>query len=314
MRHIAILVLVLVAAATANAAALNCTKLAAPAHHFYAPTGACANDTAIKSCTTAYATCVSSATTCAGGFSCVSAKLRCFESAQTGTECASWAAMFSNEKLYLAAGGDYNGSTLELSCQNAVCSFLGAKSALSCVEADYKSVCVDAITSAATPVPASTIPPTGAVVVSFKITGNKTAFVKLLSTEIGRAQARTIVLKILATILGVDKSKIVIIDIKVGSLVVDFYTTDPSLNVTSVQTKIEASKTINQATLFGELATAAGIPVSELGVGEFSVGVQTPAPSTPVPVPGTPSPDLTDSASLVATTFAVVAAMLALLL
>lgn len=316
MRHIAILALVLVAAATANAAALNCTKLAAPAHNFYAPTGSCADDAAIKACVTAYTTCTSAASTCSASLSCVSSKLRCFESATTGANCTSWAAMFSNEKLYLAAGGDYNGSTLELSCQNAICGLFSAKPTLTCVEADYKGVCFDAITGSPTPAPAppSTIPPAGAVVVSFKINGNKTAFDALLATVEGRAKAKGIVLKILVKILNVAEGKIVIISIKTGSLIIDFYTTDSSLNVTTVAAKMEAAKTSNQADLFGELATAAGIPLTELGVGEVTVGVATPAP-TPAPgTPGTPSPGLTDSASLVATTIAVLVAAVALLL
>lgn len=315
MRHIAILVLVLVAAATANAAALNCTKLSSPAHNFYAPTGACANETGIKACLDAYATCVKTPTTCGTAMPCVSTKMRCLEAAApTTTTCGTWSAMFSNEKLYLAAGGDYNGSTLELSCQNAVCSYIKAYPTIACAEADYKSVCVDAVSVVSpAPTPKATYP-AGALVVTFQINGNKTLFAALLATEAGRTKARGLVMKILITILGIAESKIVITNIRVGSLVVDFYTTDPSLNIDSVRAKIDTAKTMNQTALFGELAAAAGIPVSELSVGEFTVGdPSTPAPSTGAPGT-TPSPDLTDSASLVASTFAIVAALLALLL
>ena len=101
--QIAILVLVLAAAAV-NAAELNCTTLAKPNHNFYEPSGACANDTVIDKCLKDYFTCVDAATTCDGGFVCVSAKLRCLENAAPGSECASWAAMLGNEKLYIAAG------------------------------------------------------------------------------------------------------------------------------------------------------------------------------------------------------------------
>lgn len=317
MRQVAIILLLLAIATTASAAVeLNCTSLVAPGHNFYEPTGACANDTVIKTCMTAYDTCVNAASTCASGFTCVIARLRCLENVVPGTECATWAAMLGNEKLYLAAGGDYNGSTLELSCQNVLCSFLRRKN-LQCPATSYANVCVDAITGA-TPVPGSTpvstVPPPGAIVVSFTISGDKAKFDALLATESGRKLAYAIITRILMTILGVtDSSKIVIIDIRTGSLVVDFYTTDPTLTLETVRSKMEAAKTANKADLFGELAAATGIPLSELGVQSVTVEVATAAPATPSPNGTTPAP-LTDAASLATVAAALAAVLLALLL
>lgn len=306
MRHqLAILVLILATAAAVNAADLNCTTLAKPNHNFYEPSGACANETAINTCLVAFTSCVNAATTCDAGFVCISAKLRCLENAAPGAECASWAAMLGNEKLYIAAGGDYNGSTLELSCLNVVCGFMSLKG-LTCPASSYANVCVDHISSA-TPVPGSTpvstIPPAGAVVVSFTISGDSTKFAALLSTEAGRRQAHAIIIKILMAVLGVtDSSKIVIIDIRVGSLMVDFYTTDPSLSVETVRSKLEGVNTLpNKNELFAELAEATGINVAELGVSGVVVSTATPAP-------------LTDAASLATIAAALAAVLLALLL
>lgn len=306
MRHqLAILVLILATAAAVNAADLNCTTLAKPNHNFYEPSGACANETAINTCLVAFTSCVNAATTCDAGFVCISAKLRCLENAAPGAECASWAAMLGNEKLYIAAGGDYNGSTLELSCLNVVCGFMSLKG-LKCPASSYANVCVDHITGA-TPVPGSTpvstIPPPGAVVVSFTISGDSAKFATLLSTEGGRRQAYAIVTKILMTVLGVtDSSKIVIIDIRVGSLVVDFYTTDPNLSVETVRSKLEGVNSLpNKNDLFAELAEATGINVADLGVSGVVVSTATPAP-------------LTDAASLATIAAALAAVLLALLL
>ena len=305
--QIAILVLVLAAAAV-NAAELNCTTLAKPNHNFYEPSGACANDTVIDKCLKDYFTCVDAATTCDGGFVCVSAKLRCLENAAPGSECASWAAMLGNEKLYIAAGGDYNGSTLELSCLNVVCGFM-ARKGLNCPATSFANVCVDHITGA-TPVPGSTpvstIPPPGAVVVSFTISGDSVKFAALLATEAGRRQAYAIIIKILMSVLSVtDSSKIVIIDIRVGSLVVDFYTTDPTLSIESVRAKLEGINNLpNKNELFAELAEATGIDVATLGVS--GVTVSTAAPLTEAP--------LTDAASFATVAAALAAVLLALLL
>ncbi len=304
--QIAILVFVL-AAVAANAAELNCTTLAKPNHNFYEPSGACANDTVINTCLTSFFTCVNAASTCDAGFVCVSAKLRCLENAAPGSECTSWAAMLGNEKLYIAAGGDYNGSTLELSCLNVVCGFMKVKG-LSCPASSYANVCVDHITGA-TPVPGSTpvstIPPPGAIVVTFTISGDSAKFTALLSTDAGRRQAFAIVTKILMAVLGVDASKIVIIDIRVGSLIVDFYTTDPNLSVETVRSKLEGVNSLpNKNELFAELAEATGIDVSQLGV--TGVTVSTQAPLTEAP--------LTDAASLATVAAALAAVLLALLL
>lgn len=314
MRQVLFAILLIAIASTASAAGeINCTTLAAPGHNFYEPSGACANDTLIKACLATYDTCVDAATTCSAGFQCVSARLRCLENVIPGTECATWAAMLGNEKLYLAAGGDYNGSTLELSCQNVLCSFLRRKN-LQCAAPSYANVCVDAITGA-TPVPGSTpvstIPPVGAILVSFSIAGDKIKFDVLLSTESGRRLAYAIITRILMLILGVtDSSKIVIIDIRTGSLLVDFYTTDPTLTADTVRAKMEAAKTANKAELFGELAAATGISVNDLGIQSVSVEVATAAPSGN----GTTPAPLTDAASLATVAAALAAVLLALLL
>lgn len=317
MRLVIFTTILLAVAATASASVeLNCSSLVAPGHNFYEPAGACANDTAIKSCVTAYDTCVDAATTCDAGFQCVIARLRCLENAVPGADCATWAAMLGNEKLYLAAGGDYNGSTLELSCQNVLCSFLRRKN-LQCAAPSYANVCVDAITGA-TPAPGSTpvstIPPVGAIIVSFVISGDKAKFDALLATESGRRLAFAIITRILMTILGIaDSSKIVIIDIRTGSLIVDFYTTDPTLTLETVRAKMEAAKTANKADLFGELAAATGISLDELGVQSVTVDVATAAPATPSPNGTTPAP-LTDAASPATVAAALAAVLLALLL
>lgn len=299
MRHqIAVIVLILAAAVATNAADLKCDAVAKLPHDFYVPTGTCANDTEVKACLTTYDTCAAGAATCTDGFKCVSEKLRCLESITTaGADCAAWIAMLSNEKLYIAAGGEYNRSTLEMSCQNAVCRYLNT-SKKTCTADTYAKVCVD-------PFSVAPLPPPGAVTVVFTISGDAEKFRKMLSTESGRRQAFGVVARLLLAILKIsDSSKLVIVDIRVGSLIVEFYTTDPSLSASSVQTLLNGVNALpNKAELFGELATLSGIPASELGV--TGVDVSTTAPL----VPPTPT-----AASLATVAAAVAAALLALLL
>eukprot|EP01084_Bolivina_argentea_P243806 408617_1 len=324
MRQIAILALIILAASAATAdMKINCSTLAAPAYNFYKPPMDCVtNDTAISNCTNFYAECTAAAGSCTTGMgACLVAELRCFEvAAPTATQCSNWVTMFNNEKLYITAGGDYSGSSLELSCRHAVCAYEAAHPDQGCSFDHQKNICNDAL------IP-STIPPAGRPVVVFTIGGDKAKFSEWLSKD--KSKAFQVLQRMIAKILGTSVDNIVIIDAKVGSLVVDFYTVDNSLDVTAVQTKLQAAKeNPNAATeYFTELATEAGVDASTLSIASFNVVEATPTPapgSTPTPVVDTPAPSdapsgstpaplAPGSASAVATTLAVVAAVAALL-
>jgi hypothetical protein len=321
MRQIAILALIVLAvSAMTPPMKINCTHLNMMplAYNFYNPPMECAkNDTAIMTCMTLYDTCTKAATTCATGLGgCTAAKLRCFETAApTSQACTLWLTMFSNEKLYITAGGDYNGSSLELSCRKAVCDFEANKTSLNC-SSEEQNVCKDML---AVSVP-STIPPAGKTVVSFTINGDKAKFTAWLAKD--KVKAFGILARILAKILKTDFSNIVIIDVKVGSLTVDFYTTDDTLDVATVTARMgEAKNNTDQAQYFTELATDAGIDVSTMNIGAITVSQATdapppgttPLPATPVPGAGTPAPLAPTSASAVATAIAVVATVAAML-
>lgn len=289
-----------------------------PVHNFYMPPVECtSNDTAVDKCMKDFKSCVNTTTKCSVSMStCVSAKLRCFEAVTaTATQCNAWSQALNNEKLYLAAGGDYNGSSLELSCRQAICAFKKDFPAQPCNDSDFASVCMDNIvdnTQAPVTTPPSSIPPAGATIVTFTIAGNKTALTKWLAKDAGKA--KEIVGRIIAKMLGVDASKIVITSITIGSLVVDFYTTDSTLDVATVKDKLTAAKgNADQAQYFSELAADAGMSVSDLSVGEFTVDTATAAPVTETPAPttaGTPAPA---AASGVVSAVAAAVAILALL-
>jgi hypothetical protein len=260
------------------------------------------NDTAVKKCLDDFDTCANAATTCTVGLgTCLVAKLRCFEiAAPTATQCANWVTMFSNEKLYITAGGDYNGSSLELSCRQSVCAYEAAKPNHGCTLDHQKDICKDML------VP-STIPPPGHTVVVFTIAGNKTKFSQWLKTD--KQKAFGVLARMLAKILGTAAENIVIIDAKAGSMTIDFYTIDTSLDVATVQSKLETAKANpNAATdYFTELSTESGVDASTITISSFSVVEATPTPvpgSTPTPtdapvtpVPATPTPGTTDAPS-----------------
>jgi hypothetical protein len=304
-------VIVLIALFASAMAATNCSTLVSPTNNYYMVPDACLNTTAYKNCADTYNTCKAphaTAGTCPS--QCYIQALRCLEAAASSfTTCAStWASAFNNEKLYLAAGGDYNGSALMQSCTYVVCYFLNTDGA-KCASGTSNTICADPSFSQPTPVPVpadTTVAPTaapGKVVASFKFSGTQAEWQACLE-KLGKARViNEIVVPLLTYIL--NNTHFVVINVTPGSLQIDFYMTDDSTPDQIINKLGTATIDPNDSRISGALALAKSNGVaSEIGVvaGSITAGTQAPNPG--------PGPTSASAVAVMAAVLAVVAAML----
>lgn len=296
-------VVVLVAAAAANEN--NCSAVESPSSNvnFYMPSKECVDsDASLRACFQLFTTCVSVPNLpCTALDVCWTAKMRCIEgTVTTSSNCTSWYNSLSNMKLYLLADGAYAGSNLEAACKFGYCTAaeeawrreLRSPSGNVC-GVNFSSVCVAPNFDPAT---------RGPNTAKFTITFGGDWLALLANATKGSAQYRELEIALtkgLSRILDVLEHLITIIDIRAGSLVVDFIV-EGDVNVTALTQRIIAAKDDPTvlATAFAELSAISGFPIT-------ITAVTVEDPSTPAP---------TDSASGFSAFAALLAVAAALLL
>lgn len=296
---------VLVAAAAANDNN-NCSAVQSPSSNvnFYMPSKDCVDsDASLRACFQLFTTCVTVPNLpCTALDACWTAKMRCIEgTVTTSSNCTSWYNSLSNMKLYLLADGAYTGSNLEAACKYGYCNAaeeawrrqLRTPSGNVC-GVNFSSVCV-----APNFDPATRGPNTAKFTVTFG--GDWVAL--LANATKGSAQYRELevaLAKGLSRILEILEYLITIIDIRTGSLVVDFIVEGDNVNVAALTSRLLAAKDDPTllASAFAELSAISGFPIT-------ITGVSVEDPSTPAP---------TDSASSFSAILALLAVVAALLL
>ena len=280
MRQLTILLIALVAiCAVPASAALNCSALPALAEvdNFYGPPKSLKTEVILVACNAAWEICQQSATTCDGLMNqCALGYLRCIELAEfiNNTVADSpWLKNVQNMKLYLAAGGLYTGSTIEASCEQAYCHV----AQLAEERATITGACPTAADLCVEPVIQNQENPTAApdaAVYSISFAGD---FAEMLKDTVKKLKLKIAVTKGLAKVLGTQPAFIVITKMIAGSLVIEFYVTDATVDATAVKTKLETAISSPDATVWEELSTEAGFAVElkSLTVQDFS----TPAPT-----------------------------------
>jgi hypothetical protein len=325
MRQVLILAF-LIAIAMASPMGKNCSSVPEPSMstNYYMPPKSCVDgDAAIRGCMTSFSDCLKAAPGCEGINACFAGRILCLiGTTPTSANCTEYAAGLDNAGLYLAAGGSYNGSTLEHACEWGICH--AAMEAFDHgVKANGTEVCpVDMHTICAPPnfEPPTRSPAQAEYAVTFG--GNYAAILADAPKNSAKyKQLEVAVGKGLAKLLGVLEHYIAITDMYIGSLVVKFVVNDATVDVATVTQQLQKVKDdpTLAASTFTELAAETGITIEVTGV---ATELPTPVPATlapgqtwaPTPVPETPAPDAgtpapTASAGLVSAAAAVVAVL-----
>lgn len=287
----AVIVIALSSSATASTDGIaNCSIIPAPAasSNYYSPPQACIDaDPSVRACLTTFQTCASvNVSDCNAVSECMAAKLACLEgTVSIDGNCTVWLTNINNAALYLAAGGAYRGSTLEAACFHAACSSISAV-------APRCPVNLSSLCSAPNFDPATRAPGQA----KFSITFGGQGWVDLLnSIERGSTKYKELevaVTKGLARLLAILEYLITILDMRAGSLVVDFIVNDNSITVDQIRASLRAASENSTlaSSLFTELARVSGLPIEVTGF-----GVEDPSTPAPSPPPTDPSEASCDS-------------------
>lgn len=298
---IAFAVLVAVAAAANDN---NCSAVSSPSSNvnFYMPSKDCVDsDASLRACFQLFTTCVSVPNQpCTALDACWTAKMRCIEGTiTTSANCSAWYNSLANMKLYLLADGAYAGSNLEAACKFGLCNAADEafnrqlrNPAGNICGVNFSAVCVAPNFDPAT---------RGPTTAKFTVTFGGDWVALLANATKGSAEYRELevaLTKGLSRILDVLEYLITIIDIRSGSLVVDFIVEGDNVNVAALTERLVAAK--NDPTLlasaFAELQVISGFPITITGV--------------TVEDPSTPAPDSASGVSAILALLAVVAALL----
>ena len=315
-------------ALVATMAAAVCPQ--APAVDPFKPS-ACAAYTA---CDTAFCGCVSStlnatksnATLCLAASSancatiqtCMRSYTMCLmglESQRTSTDAAcnmTGAAMHA--ATLAATAGMYAGSALEAGCRFRVCTTMNASSLTCSFGTNDSAVCM---------MPSVPTPNATRFVAQARLRLSGTGYAALLNNPTAYQALATALRTDLATLLLIEPQYIVILNMSLGSLVVDFAIVEGSGKSTaaltqSVQTAANSTAWLTStksvyATVSNETITVLGVTVTEVAGGTTGAAVPTtPSGETTTGAPGAPgtsAPSAASATSVVAVVAAAVAAL-----
>jgi hypothetical protein len=298
MRQLITIALVALLVAQASAA-VNCSALMAPAANddLYMPPSVCTSDPSIGACVSSFSICATAATTCNGLINiCGAARQACVAQAEpiAASACAEsqWYKNLMNTKLYLIAGGLYNGSALEKACSWNFCDLQTRypTAAASGTCPTHEAIC-------GTEPALSTTPDATLATYALSFQGDFTA---ILNNATAKALLVVALKTSIARILGTQPGFIRILSLVAGSLKCEFqYTGGGNLNEQAITQAL--TSTVGQSGQWDEITAVTGFEVTTA-----SVVVTVP---TPMPTPAPPG----SGASLVSAAAAVVAVLAAAL-
>lgn len=293
MRQLTLIALVvLVAAVSAQGPVMgsNCSMAMSPSsvNNYYMPPKDCVDtDSVVKICYTVFDLCVVKAPLdCKAVNTCFSGKMRCLEGVTaTSANCTTWSTNMNNVQLYLAAGGQYNGSSLESACKFALCGAaneamkkgLKTQDNMTC-PVDWNMICTAPNFAPDVTQAANTTRAPGQAEYALTFDGNwadtinkienDPALKKLVFAALGKG---------IAGMLEIEAIYVFVTGIKSGSLVVTFFVDSnaPNFDASTIEAKLKETLANPAATtaLFAEFAA---LPVVvESGNAILVAGVET---------------------------------------
>lgn len=260
-----------------------------------------ANCTTIQTCMLAYTKC-----------------LMGLESQRTSTDAACNVTGAAMHAATLAAtAGMYSGSSLQLGCRFRVCTTMNASSLTCAFGTNDSAVCMMPAVVTSTAAPNAT-----RYVAQARLRLSGTGYAALLNDPAKYQSLATALRTDLATLLAIESRFIVILNMTLGSLVVDFAIVEGSGKSTaaltqSVQSAANSTSWLTStksvyATVSNETITVLGVTVTEVAGGTTAAAATTTAAgatTTAAPGPGTSAPSAASATSVVAVVAAAVAAL-----
>jgi hypothetical protein len=244
--------------------------------------------------------------------------LMALESQRTSTDAACNVTGAAMHAATLAAtAGTYAGSSLQLGCRYRVCNSMNATSLTCSFGTNDSAVCMMPAVVTTTAAPNAT-----RYVAQARLRLSGTGYAALLNDPAKYQSLATALRTDLATLLGIESRFIVILNLSLGSLVVDFAIVEGSGKSTAALTQsvqsaansttwLTSTKSV-YATVSNETITVLGVTVTEVAGGTTAAPTTTgPAGSTTAaPGPsGTSAPSAASATSVVAVVAAAVAAL-----
>jgi len=217
--------------------------------------------------------------------------------------------------MIAAAAGTYSGSVLQQSCRRRVCNVESFFRVDCTFGTNDSNVCMAPVTSA--PVPATTAASSSAFALRATLRLSGTAYAALLNNGTARALLEAALKADLGTLLGINRDFIRILNMSVGSLIVDFAVLNGSGKSAADLNTGLAAATANTNWLTSTKAvysTVSNETISVLSVTVTELGGSTAAPTTVAGGTTTRTPPTTSNAAATSVVAAAALAVLALAL
>lgn len=278
---VALCVIVLASAPWAAASDIaNCTSVTSPMDYYQPPTACTAESAGIEACSANYLQCKGNATTCAGVMACLRQRGSCLNNVPmpaNTSACASWYEGLNNAELYISAGGMFNGSALQDACAVAACALRA--------EAQIGGVSCPVNLTEACGAPATEL-------VKYALTFGGNYPADILTNPTKRRNVERLITRGLSRILRVLEYLIQILDMRFGSLVVEFTVNGGASGATvptaaEIQSRLAAAAQdpTALASAFAELRAETGVDIVITNIAVTGL----PSGETPVPITGLPT-------------------------